>query len=45
MEIWVIITATLVLLIMLWGLMRATQDDPSSPDYCAGSGNLSRLRA
>ena len=32
MEIWVIITATLVLLIMLWGLMRATQEDPSSPD-------------
>lgn len=42
MEIWVIITATLVLLIMLWGLMRATQDDPSSPDEVVQEAEIYR---
>ena len=32
MEIWVIVTGTAVLLLMLWGLVRLTQRDMQSPD-------------
>lgn len=32
MEIWVIVTGTLILLLMLWGLMQLTQRDLQSPD-------------
>lgn len=32
MEIWVIVTGTLVLLLMLWGLMQTNQREMQSPD-------------
>jgi|GEM_PF-4707635 len=32
MEIWVIVTGTLVLVLMLWGLMRTNQREMQSPD-------------